>query len=243
MSAVPSARLALLSLVTLAFFWVSGTTSFAQTAPAELPPQKARQFLDLLSDPDVKAWLEGKIPATAEEPPAAPLADAISDWEVAVRARLASLADAVPRIPQELSNAAGVVSRDVNSGRPGLVIGILAILIVVGFGQLGAVQNMSRDWVIDKFQLGVTLDTDLEKARKLIKTIGQDLAADPDLGRHILEPLKMQGVEQFGDFAIQIRCKITTRPGEQFVIRRKAYARIKQAFDENGIRFAFPRCR
>ena len=34
--------------------------------------------------------------------------------------------------------------------------------------------------------------------------------------------------------------KMMTRPGEQFVIRRKAYALIKKAFDENGIRFAFP---
>jgi small-conductance mechanosensitive channel len=31
-----------------------------------------------------------------------------------------------------------------------------------------------------------------------------------------------------------------TRPGEQFVIRRKALARIKQVFDENGIQFATP---
>jgi small-conductance mechanosensitive channel len=31
-----------------------------------------------------------------------------------------------------------------------------------------------------------------------------------------------------------------TVPGEQFVIRRKAYAMIKKAFDENGIKFAFP---
>jgi hypothetical protein len=123
----------LLSFVTLLFFWIP-VTSFAQTAPAELPPEKARQFLNLLNDPEVKAWLEGKIPAAAKEPPAEPLADAISNWDSAVRARLAALADAIPRIPQELSNAAGVASRDVNSGRPGLVIGILAILIVVGFG-------------------------------------------------------------------------------------------------------------
>jgi moderate conductance mechanosensitive channel len=34
--------------------------------------------------------------------------------------------------------------------------------------------------------------------------------------------------------------KMMTRPGEQFVIRRKAYALIKQAFDENGVRFARP---
>ena len=50
----------------------------------------------------------------------------------------------------------------------------------------------------------------------------------------------MQGVEQFGDYAVQIRCKMMTKPGEQFVIRRKAFARIKQLFDENGIKFASP---
>ena len=36
---------------------------------------------------------------------------------------------------------------------------------------------------------------------------------------------------------------MTTRPGEQFIIRRKALARIKQAFDENGISFALPSMR
>jgi small-conductance mechanosensitive channel len=110
----------------------------------------------------------------------------------------------------------------------------------VPFGELGAVENMSRDWVIDKFQIGITYDSDLEKARKLIKSIGQNMAADPEFAPNIIEPLKMQGVEQFGEFAIQIRCKMTTRPGEQFVIRRKAFARIKQAFQDNGIKFAVP---
>jgi len=113
-------------------------------------------------------------------------------------------------------------------------------LFTVPFGSLGAIQNMSRDWVIDKLSIGITYDSDIEKARKLVKRIGQDLAADPELGRHFLEPLKMQGVEAFGDFAVQIRMKMKTRPGEQFVIRRKALAMIKKAFDENGIRFAFP---
>ena len=50
----------------------------------------------------------------------------------------------------------------------------------------------------------------------------------------------MQGVEQLGDFAIQIRMKMMTKPGEQFVIRRRAYAMIKKAFAANGISFAFP---
>jgi small-conductance mechanosensitive channel len=99
---------------------------------------------------------------------------------------------------------------------------------------------MSRDWVIDKLTLGVAYGTDLEKARKLIKDIGKELAANPEYAPHIIEPLKMQGVEQFGDYAIQIRMKMTTKPGEQFVIRRKALAAINQAFKENGIEFARP---
>ena len=113
-------------------------------------------------------------------------------------------------------------------------------LYTVPFGELGAIQNMSRDWVIDKLSVSVIYDTDLDKAKKIIKQIGKELMADPELAPHIIEPLKMQGVEQFGDFAIQIRLKMMTKPGEQFVIRRRAYALIKKAFDANGIEFAFP---
>src|SRR5271157_2352430 len=110
----------------------------------------------------------------------------------------------------------------------------------VPFSLLGAIQNQSRDWVIDKIAVGVTYDSNLDLARKLIKQIGLDLAQDPEFAPLILEPLKMQGVEQLGDFAVQIRAKMMTLPGEQFVIRRQAYAMIKKAFDANGIKFAFP---
>jgi small-conductance mechanosensitive channel len=113
-------------------------------------------------------------------------------------------------------------------------------VFTIPYGQLGAVENMSRDWVIDKLTVGVSYDSDFDKAKKLIKQIGKDLAEDPEFAPHIIEPLKMQGVEQFGDYGIQIRLKMTTKPGEQFVIRRRALALIKRAFDENGIRFAIP---
>ncbi|MGF9761292.1 mechanosensitive ion channel family protein [Microvirga sp. 0TCS3.31] len=113
-------------------------------------------------------------------------------------------------------------------------------VFTIPYGQLGAVENMSRDWVIDKLTIGVSYDSDFDKAKKLIKQIGRDLAEDPEFAPHIIEPLKMQGVEQFGDYGIQIRLKMMTKPGEQFVIRRRALALIKQAFDANDIRFAVP---
>lgn len=113
-------------------------------------------------------------------------------------------------------------------------------LTTVPFGELGAVKNLNRDWTIDKISLNVTYDTDLVKAKKVIKQIGQTLLENPEFGPHIIETLKMKGVEQFGEFAIEIRLSMMTKPGEQFVIRRNALAMIRNAFKENGIEFAVP---
>ncbi|HVJ12124.1 MAG TPA: mechanosensitive ion channel family protein, partial [Burkholderiales bacterium] len=113
-------------------------------------------------------------------------------------------------------------------------------IFTIPYGQLGAIKNSSRDWVIDKMTIGVAYDTDLDKAKKLIKKIGQELQQNPEFAPNILEPLKMQGVEQFGDYAIQIRIKMMTRPNQQFTIRRRAYAMIRAAFAANGISFARP---
>jgi small-conductance mechanosensitive channel len=113
-------------------------------------------------------------------------------------------------------------------------------LHTIPFGSLEKITNYSRDWAIDKIMVGVTYDTDLGKVKKIIKEIGKELQADPEFAPFILESLKMQGVEQFGDFAIQIRMKMMTKPGEQFAIRRRAYALIKRDFDANGIKFAYP---
>jgi small-conductance mechanosensitive channel len=113
-------------------------------------------------------------------------------------------------------------------------------LFTVPFGELGAIQNMSRDWVIDKMKISVAYGSDFTKAKKIVKQIGKELAQDPELGADILEPLKMQGVEEFGDYGITIRLKVMTKPGKQFVVRRRANAMIKKAFDENGIEFAMP---
>jgi small-conductance mechanosensitive channel len=113
-------------------------------------------------------------------------------------------------------------------------------LYTVPFGSLGAVQNMSRDWVIDKVTLGLTYDTNLDKVKKIIKQVGKELMADPTLAPSIIETLKMQGVVEYGDFAIKVGLKMMCKPGQQFVVRRRAYAMIKKLFDENGIEFAFP---
>ncbi|MFK4771718.1 mechanosensitive ion channel family protein [Rhizobium sp. ZW T2_16] len=111
----------------------------------------------------------------------------------------------------------------------------------VPFGELGAVQNMSRDWGVVKFRISVSYDTDLEKARKLTKKIGAALLEDPELGPIFIEPLKMKGLEEFGDYGVVLSFGMMLRPSPlQSMIRRRANLMIREAFQANGIEFATP---
>lgn len=113
-------------------------------------------------------------------------------------------------------------------------------VFTVPFGSLGAVQNMSRDWVIDKFKINVSYDTDVAKVKKVVKGVGAKLLEDEELGPLLIETVKMKGVETFGDYGITLSFAMTAKPGHQTQIRRRAQAMIKEAFDANGISFASP---
>jgi small-conductance mechanosensitive channel len=111
-------------------------------------------------------------------------------------------------------------------------------LHTIPFGEIQQLTNYSRDWVIMKLPLRVTLDTDPERVRKLIKRLGQELLGDPLVGPKFVEPLKSQGVLSIDNFGMVIRVKFMTRPGDQFVARRVVYARIHELFEQEGIEFA-----
>jgi moderate conductance mechanosensitive channel len=107
----------------------------------------------------------------------------------------------------------------------------------VPYGSLGTVRNTSRDWVIEKFNLPLPIDVDSEKIRKLIKKVGEEMSADPEIGRLIMEPLK--GKLYRVDPGVKIfRCKFRTAPGRQFDVRAQAYKRIEAALSKMGVGFA-----
>jgi small-conductance mechanosensitive channel len=107
----------------------------------------------------------------------------------------------------------------------------------VPYGALGTVRNTSRDWVVEKFNLPLPIDVDSEKIRKLIKKVGEEMAADPEIGPLIHETLK--GKLYRVDPGVKIfRCKFRTAPGKQFDVRAQAYKRIEAALRKIGVGFA-----
>ncbi len=114
----------------------------------------------------------------------------------------------------------------------------LGALHTIPFGELQVMTNYSRDWVMMKLPLRVTYDTDVEKVRKLIKKLGQQLLEDPVIGENFIQPLKSQGVIEMQDSAMIIRVKFMTKPGDQWLVRKKVYEEIRALFEREGIKFA-----
>lgn len=108
----------------------------------------------------------------------------------------------------------------------------------IPFGTIGQITNFSRDWATMKFTIRLDRDADIEKARKTIKKLGQQMLEDPELGSEFLLPLKMQGVQEIADAAIVVRCKFTAKPNKPTWLQREALKRVYRALQEAGVPFA-----
>jgi moderate conductance mechanosensitive channel len=107
-------------------------------------------------------------------------------------------------------------------------------------GEIRRVGNMSQQWSRALLDVEVAYGTDLAHARDVIARVADEVFREPDWTRVILEPPEIWGVEALGADAIAIRLVLKTKPGEQWALQREIRARLKQAFDAEGIEIPFP---
>ena len=112
------------------------------------------------------------------------------------------------------------------------------MVYTIPFGDMGSVQNFSRDYIITKLDVRVRYDADVDKIRKIVKKINKELQKHEDVGDLLLSKIKSQGVREMDDSAMILRVKFKTKPGDQFMVRRELYRRIQERFREAGIEFA-----
>ncbi|MGB5987509.1 MAG: mechanosensitive ion channel domain-containing protein [Desulfobacterales bacterium] len=112
-------------------------------------------------------------------------------------------------------------------------------LQIVPFSDLGTITNHMRGGMVVKSNLDLPYDTDIEKVRKIIKKVGKKMMADPEMAENFIQPVKSQGVKKVGDSVMTFRYKFTAKPGKQFVIKREAFRRIKEALEAKGIFLAY----
>jgi len=111
---------------------------------------------------------------------------------------------------------------------------------IVPNGVIDKVKNMTKLYSFYLFEVGVAYREDVDEVMALLKSIAEELRADPGFADDILEPLEMLGVDQFADSAVIIKCRIKTLPVKQWRVGREMNRRIKKTFDAKGIEIPFP---
>ena len=108
----------------------------------------------------------------------------------------------------------------------------------VPYSEIATVSNLSRDWITMKLEIRLPYDTDPERVRKIIKKLGQRMLENEEYGSSFILPLKSQGVIRVEESALIFRVKFTSKPGEQWIIRRETYRLVKESLEKEGIFFA-----
>jgi small conductance mechanosensitive channel len=106
-------------------------------------------------------------------------------------------------------------------------------------GEIRRVGNLSQLWARTILDVSIARNTDLTHAMEVIRSAAHDLYTTGE-GATILEEPEVWGVEEIGPDSISIRLAVKTEPSQQFKVARMLRARLKEAFDENGIEIPFP---
>ena len=111
---------------------------------------------------------------------------------------------------------------------------------VVPNGEIRRVCNSSQLWARTVLDIDVAYNTDLDLAASVIKDVADQLWQENLESATILEEPEIWGVQSFGADSISIRLALKTEAGEQWATGRQIRARLKKAFDANGIEIPFP---
>lgn len=103
-------------------------------------------------------------------------------------------------------------------------------------GDIRTLANRSKGFAYHMLAFGLDYDQDTDAVVKIVTGVGAELQTDPDLGPWIMEPIEVMGMEDFTGDRVTMRFRIKTIPLKQGEVGRELRRRIKQLFNEQGIR-------
>ncbi len=129
----------------------------------------------------------------------------------------------------EAINFRTTLLRDINGG-----------LHVLRNGAINKLTNLTCDWSGYTFEIGVAYKEDMDRVIAVIEQVGKEMKNDTQLGARMIADMEIFGVNQLGDSAVTVQGRLKTRPGSQWATGRAFLARVKKAFDAEGIEIPFP---
>ncbi len=107
-------------------------------------------------------------------------------------------------------------------------------------GEIRTAGNRSQQWARSLLDIGVAYDTDLTHATRVLKRVADEVWHDEEFGAFVLEEPEVWGLERFDADRLTIRMVLKVFPAKQWAVNRELRARVKTAFEEEGIEMPFP---
>ncbi len=111
---------------------------------------------------------------------------------------------------------------------------------VVPFGEVGTVENLTRDYSYAVIDAGVGYSEDTDRVSDVLREVAAGIESDESWRRRVIPPFEVFGVQELGDSAVVVRCRFKTPPMHQWAVAREFRRRMKRRFDELGIEIPFP---
>jgi moderate conductance mechanosensitive channel len=103
-------------------------------------------------------------------------------------------------------------------------------------GEVVRVGNRTQGWAMATIDVMVAYDEDLGKVNSIIERVTDELAEDDEWKSKIVEKAQILGIESVAGDAVTIRVMIKTAPLVSLDVARELRARLKEAFDDAGVR-------
>jgi moderate conductance mechanosensitive channel len=111
---------------------------------------------------------------------------------------------------------------------------------VIPNSEIKTVSVLSKDWARVVGDVDVPHDYPLEDAFILVARIAQELHDDPAWRDKFLEQPEVLGVQTISSSGVTLRVLMKVLPKEQWGISREFKRRVKNTFDEKGVRVPLP---
>lgn len=108
---------------------------------------------------------------------------------------------------------------------------------IIRNGEIRDIINHSKAYIYAVVQVGVAYDSDLDLVYSILEKLGKSLKENYS---QVLEPTRVDGLENFGGSELLIRTVTKVKPGKKEYIQRILRKMIKEAFDREKIEIPFP---
>ncbi|MEQ5870101.1 mechanosensitive ion channel [Sagittula sp. NFXS13] len=111
---------------------------------------------------------------------------------------------------------------------------------IIPFSSVDMVSNYMREFAFFVADMGIAYRENVQDAKQAMMDGFDELRANEDYGKLILDDLQWFGLNSFGSSDVVVRARIKTVPGQQWGVGRAYNEILKRIFDERGIEIPFP---